>query len=77
VSCTAPLVNAEKRTDRGSWEQTSGAASPNDGELVMVREAAERHLLPMIFRASPIKRWESPDGARVFDFQYFEEWRRG
>jgi len=30
----------------------------------------------MIFHATPLWRWESPDGGRVFDFRYFDQWRR-
>jgi hypothetical protein len=42
----------------------------------MVRRKGDRQLLPMIFYAKPSRRWESPDGKRAFDFQYFDEWRR-
>lgn len=70
-------MNAERSSaGKGLWQETSDEVCPRDGELVMVRRGRDRDLVPMIFRASPIMRWESPDGVRVFDFRYFDQWRR-
>jgi hypothetical protein len=71
-----PATKTTTNDDGASWKQTSRGASPKDGEQVMVRRKGDRHLLPMIFYSKPSERWESPDGKRAFDFQYFDEWRR-
>jgi hypothetical protein len=71
-------MSATKKTtndDGASWKLTSRDAPPQNGEHVTVLRG-DRTLLPMIFHATPLWRWESPDGFRVFDFRYFDQWRR-
>ena len=68
-------IASTSRADGASWKHTARDAPPQNGEHVTVRRGA-RSLLPMVFRAVPLWRWESPDGYRVFDFRYFDVWRR-
>jgi hypothetical protein len=69
------MLKKTPKDDLASWKLTSRDAPPHNGEHVIVLRG-DRTLLPMIFHATPLWRWESPDGGRVFDFRYFDQWRR-
>jgi len=69
-------VSAEKRTDERRWQQTDTHARPKDGEKAQVRRRGAAQTLIMIFRQAPIARWESLDDSHVYEFEFFEEWRR-
>jgi hypothetical protein len=49
---------------------------PKDGDKAEVREKRGRQALILVFRAHPVDRWESLDSRHVYDFEFFEEWRR-
>jgi hypothetical protein len=46
-----------------------------DGEQVWVRERYESEPKLVVFRATPVERWESPGGTYVYQFRFFSEWR--
>ena len=71
---------AKKDTADARWEQTSTNVRPKDGDKAEVRLQPDRNRLVAIFiyiyRAHPIPRWESLDGTHVYEFRFFEQWRR-
>ena len=62
--------------DETRWHETSDRTEPPDGQSVQVRVSTGAKPRPMIFRAKPMARWESLDGANVYQFRYFAQWRR-
>jgi len=65
----------EERSDERLWLPTQ-TRMPKDGDKAEVRPNSGRHPLILVFRAKPVARWESLDGRGVYDFEYFEHWRR-
>ena len=66
----------EKRPDEPPWQPTCTRMRPKDGDKAEVREKRGRQALILVFRAHPVDRWESLDSRHVYDFEFFEEWRR-
>jgi len=63
------------KAEAAHWHDTSGPTRPVAGEQVWVRERYESEPKLVVFRATPVERWESPDGTYVYQFRFFSEWR--
>jgi hypothetical protein len=63
------------KVDEAHWHETSDPIRPTNGEHVVVRHEYERAPKLLIFRATPVARWESPDGVYVYSFRFFAQWR--
>jgi hypothetical protein len=61
--------------DEAHWHSTSDPIWPRDGEQILVRQQYEPGLKRLIFRATPIARWESMDGIYIYSFRFFAQWR--
>jgi hypothetical protein len=70
------MDNLERQPREGAWEETSTKIRPKDGDKAAVRQKDRKQALILVFREHPVDRWESLDGRQVYDFQYFEYWRR-
>jgi hypothetical protein len=67
---------AEKQPDEVPWIEVSSRTRPKDGEKAAVRRKGDAQAVTLIFRTHPIARWESLDGSRVYEFAFFDQWRR-
>jgi hypothetical protein len=66
-------VRRAKSNEEG-WYDVSDAIRPNDGERALVREHRDGEPTLVLFRATPVERWLSPDS--IYPFKFFAQWRR-
>jgi hypothetical protein len=72
----AVFIAKERMASRSLASSSTSTKRPKDGDQAEVRQKDRRQALILVFREHPVDRWESIDGRQVYDFQYFEYWRR-
>jgi hypothetical protein len=75
VRLPSEVEKKNKMGDDARWHHIGRCANPSDGERVVVRQQHDTEELLVIFRATPVPRWESLDGVYVWAYQFFVQWR--